>query len=74
MHSALYFPLEIVLHIHHNKQIKVLLMLMHDGENIVSGRGLEANVALSFASSYISLLTATLMQYFPVVHSLQYLN
>ena len=62
--SMLYFPLEnivpeILLRIRCNKPVKVPLSLCTTG-NIARGRGLEANIALGFASRYISLSTTPL--------------
>ena len=40
--------LDIVLHIHYDKPVKVPLMLLLVWENIALGYGLNANIALSF--------------------------
>jgi len=61
---VLYFPLEnivleILLRIRCNKQLKYRLCSCTTG-NIAHRRGLGANIALSFASCYISLSTTPL--------------
>jgi len=63
-HSVLYFPLEnivseILLHIRCNKPVKVPLTLVHY-RKYCTWHGLGANIALGFASCYISLLTTPL--------------
>jgi len=62
--GVLYFPLanivpELLLHIRCNKPVKVPLTLVHYG-NVARGRCLRANIALGFASCYISLSTTPL--------------
>jgi len=60
--------MDIVLHIHYDKPVKVPLMLLLVWKNIALGFGLNANIALGFTLWLASQLhlCATL----PIVHSL----